>query len=418
VVFGHGARLALLTGVGAGDLARPVRAAPLLPGRRSAPAAWLTAPGGTLLRVSRLADDLSSRTRSPEAAAAVTGQIQLAPASSAPACGSPYGELSRQIKAAGLLERRPGYYAWKFAVTIGMLAAGWTAFVVVGDSWWQLAVAAFLAVVFTQIAFLGHDAGHRQVFGSRQASYVAGILLGNLGIGLSCCWWVDKHNRHHARPNQVGADPDIAVGALAWTAAQARASRGVARLVFRYQAYLFFPMLLLEATALHVASVRALTSRAARRRRAERALITIHAVGYLTVVFVLLSPVRAVVFILVQQGLFGLYLGCSFAPNHKGMPILDAADQRDFLRRQVLTSRNVRGGWLTDLALGGLNYQIEHHLFPSMPRPSLRRSQALVEVFCQQKGVPYCQASLAGSYAQALRHLNAVGRAARPGTAT
>ena len=130
-----------------------------------------------------------------------------------------------------------------------------------------------------------------------------------------------------------------------------------------------------------------------------------------------LSPVKAVVFILVQQGLFGLYLGCSFAPNHKGMPILAAADQSDFLRRQVLTSRNVRGGWLTDFALGGLNYQIEHHLFPSMPRPNLRRSQTLVRAFCQQRGVPYCQSSLAGSYAQALRHLNTVGRPARAGSA-
>ena len=73
--------------------------------------------------------------------------------------------------------------------------------------------------------------------------------------------------------------------------------------------------------------------------------------GYLTVVFLVLSPVRAVVFMIVQQGLFGLYLGCSFAPNHKGMPILNADDQCDFLRRQALTSRNVRGGWLTDFAL-------------------------------------------------------------------
>ena len=108
--------------------------------------------------------------------------------------------------------------------------------------------------------------------------------------------------------------------------------------------------------------------------------------AYLAVVFLVLSPVKAVVFILVQQGLFGLYLGCSFAPNHKGMPILDAADRSDFLRRQVLTSRNVRGGWLTDFALGGLNYQIEHHLFPSMPRPNLRRSQALIGAFCPTAG--------------------------------
>lgn len=114
-------------------------------------------------------------------------------------------------------------------------------------------------------------------------------------------------------------------------------------------------------------------------------------------------------FILLQQGLFGVYLGASFAPNHKGMPILRREDKHDFLRRQVLTSRNIRGGWFTDLALGGLNYQIEHHLFPSMPRPSLRRSQPLIREFCQHHGLPYCQASLVGSYAEALRYLHAVG---------
>jgi fatty acid desaturase len=332
--------------------------------------------------------------------------------------GSAYAQLSRQVRQAGLLERRRGYYIWKIAATVVLLAAGWAALVVVGDSWWQLAVAAFLAVMFTQVGFLGHDAGHRQVFGSQRASYVAGLLLGNLGIGLSCGWWVAKHNRHHAHPNTEGADPDIAAGALAFTAAQARAGRRAARLVYRCQAYLFFPMLLGEAVGLHAASIRALGSQASRHRSWEAALLAAHVAGYLTVVFLVLSPVKAVVFIVVQQGVFGLYLGCSFAPNHKGMPILGPADRSDFLRRQVLTSRNVRGGWLTDLALGGLNYQIEHHLFPSMPRPNLRRSQALVAAFCNQAGLPYCQASLAGSYAQALRHLNTTGRAARPAVAT
>jgi fatty acid desaturase len=192
-----------------------------------------------------------------------------------------------------------------------------------------------------------------------------------------------------------------------------RTGRWATRLVLRYQAYLFFPMLLLEAFSLHVASIRALASRASRHRAWETALFAAHTAGYFAVVLLVLSPVKAVVFILVQQGLFGLYLGSSFAPNHKGMPILPAADRTDFLRRQVLTSRNVRGGWLTDFALGGLNYQIEHHLFPSMPRPNLRHSQALIREFCLQRDLPYCQSSLLGSYAQALRHLNTVGRPAR-----
>jgi fatty acid desaturase len=330
-----------------------------------------------------------------------------------PQRGSDYAQLSRQVKQAGLLERRPGRYVWKITVTAALLAAGWAVFVLVGDSWWQLAVAVFLAVMFTQAGFLGHDAGHRQISRSRRASYLLGILHGNLGIGLSYGWWTDKHNRHHAHPNTEGADPDITMKVLAFTASQARGSRGLPRLAFRYQAYLFFPLLLGEAISLHVASIRALASRNSRGRPVEAALLAIHLAGYLTAVFLILPPAKAVVFILVQQGLFGLYLGASFAPNHKGMPILNPADRSDFLRRQVLTSRNVRGGWFTDLALGGLNYQIEHHLFPSMPRPNLRRSQALIKQFCQQRGVPYCEASFGGSYAQALRYLNTTGRPPR-----
>jgi fatty acid desaturase len=98
------------------------------------------------------------------------------------------------------------------------------------------------------------------------------------------------------------------------------------------------------------------------------------------------------------------------------MPILAASDKTDFLRRQVLTSRNVHGGWLTDFALGGLNYQIEHHLFPSMPRPNLCRAQALVAAYCAEHEVSYAQTSLIGSYAQALGHLAAVGRLTGPAT--
>ncbi len=323
--------------------------------------------------------------------------------------GSDYARLSRAVRQAGLMDRRTGNYAWRIAITTLLLAAGWAAFFLTGNSWWQLTVAVFLAVIFTQVAFLGHDAGHRQIFLSWRRSYVLGVLLGNLGIGLSFGWWVTKHNRHHSHPNTEGADPDIMLRVLAMTPGQAVSSRGLSRILFRCQGILFFPMLLGEAFSVHTTSIRAVASRAHRHRPLEAALLAAHLAAYLTVIFLVLSPVKAVVFIVVQQGLFGVYLGASFAPNHKGMPILAREDKHDFLRRQVLTSRNVRGNWLTDLALGGLNYQIEHHLFPSMPRPNLRRSQALIREFCGQHGLPYCEASLLGSYAQALRHLHAVG---------
>jgi fatty acid desaturase len=329
--------------------------------------------------------------------------------------GSLFGLLLKRVREAGLLERRPGHYIRRIAATAFLLVAGWTAFFLVGDSWWQLAVAMFLAFVFTQLAFIGHEAGHQQITASRRSNDVLGLLHADLTVGLSYGWWVDKHNRHHAHPNQEGKDPDIENGALAFTATDADEWGPVARAAYRYQAYFFFPLLLLEAMNLHVASIRAVaTGRLARHPRWEFALLAAHIAGYLTIVFLVLSPLKALAFIAVQQGLFGLYLGCSFAPNHKGMAILSADDRIDFLRRQVLTSRNVRGGRLVDYLLGGLNYQIEHHLFPSMPRPNLRRAQPIVRAFCEQHGLPYCETSLFRSYAQALRHLDTVGRAGRP----
>src|SRR5438105_13008779 len=177
--------------------------------------------------------------------------------------------LSRQVRQAGLLDRRLRYYAWKITLTALALAAGWAAFAVLGDSWWQLGTAVFLAAVFTQIGFLGHDAGHRQIFGSRRANYILGVLCGNLSIGLSYGWWTGKHNRHHAHPNTEGADPDILLGALAFSGGQARASRGIQRLLYRYQAYLLLPMLFFEAASLHASSVKAMTRRACRNRAWE-----------------------------------------------------------------------------------------------------------------------------------------------------
>jgi fatty acid desaturase len=118
----------------------------------------------------------------------------------------------------------------------------------------------------------------------------------------------------------------------------------------------------------------------------EGLLIAVHAALYLTAVLWVLSPLKALAFVAVQQGLFSLYLGCSFAPNHKGMPIIEGDTEMSFARRQVITARNVTGGRFTTLMLGGLNYQIEHHLFPTMPRPNLARARSIIRPFCRCSG--------------------------------
>ena len=76
------------------------------------------------------------------------------PASSPTSRWREYTQLSRQIKQAGLLDRRRAWYATKISLNLALLASGWAAFAILGDSWWQLVTAAYLAVVFTQLAFV------------------------------------------------------------------------------------------------------------------------------------------------------------------------------------------------------------------------------------------------------------------------
>jgi len=323
--------------------------------------------------------------------------------------GSDFAELSRRIAAAGLLRRRPGYHVVALGSTLALYALAWLGFAFVGDSWWQLGIAVLMAVAFTQVAFAGHEVGHRQVTSSKRTAERIGLVLGNVLVGIGQGWWVDKHNRHHAHPNQIDKDPDVAPGVVRWTHDQARTTSGFQRFVTRWQGLLFVPLLTLEALNLHVSGFRAAIGRRVSRPLLEGVLLGLHVVGYLTALLVVLPPGKALAFFAVQQGLFGVYMGLSFAPNHKGMPILGPDERVDFLRRQVLTSRNVRGGVVTDWLLGGLNYQIEHHLFPNMPRPALRRAQPIVRGYCAELGVPYEEESLRRSYARALRALHDVG---------
>jgi fatty acid desaturase len=325
--------------------------------------------------------------------------------------GSDFAALSRRINSAGLMRRRPIYYAARLGVVALMFVGGWAAFFLIGSSWWQLATAAFLAVTFTQAGLLGHDLAHRQVFRTKRPGEIAGRLIGNLGIGMSYGWWMDKHTRHHTNPNHDDLDPDVAPAVLIWATESAVGRRGLKGFVARHQAALFFPLLTLLAVDLKVESAKALRNGTVKRRGLEGVLLTLHAVGYLSAVLVVLSPLQAVAFVVMHQALFGVYLGMTFAPNHKGMP--HPTGDEDFLRKQVLTSRNVDGNWLTDAALGGLNYQIEHHLFPGMPTPSLRKAQPIVRAFCAEVGVAYEQTGLFASYRQALEHLHHVGAPAR-----
>lgn len=334
--------------------------------------------------------------------------------SGSPPGASEFAPLLRAVKGQGLLDRRHDWYARTVAVNALALVGLVTTVALFGDSWWTLLLAPLLAVFCARTAFIGHDAGHAQITGDKATGRLIGLIHGNLLLGMSYSWWNHKHNRHHANPNHIDKDPDVAADILVFTGEQATVRTGFRRWLTRHQAWLFFPLTLLEGIALKIQGFRDLRRQAPGERAVEGALLVSHVVAYATLLLTVMSPGKALAFAAIHQALFGLHLGMAFAPNHKGMEMPDPdGESWGHLRRQVLTSRNIRGGPVTDWFLGGLNYQIEHHLFLSMPRPHLRLAQPLVRAHCRDLGIPYTETGLVDSYRQALGHMHEVGEPLR-----
>ncbi|WP_082406249.1 fatty acid desaturase family protein [Microbacterium sp. No. 7] len=324
-----------------------------------------------------------------------------------------YTQLSQVVRETGLLRRTPWFYGLVGALLALGFAGVVTGVVLLGDSWLQLLMAGALGILFTQVAFLAHEAAHRQILASGPANDRLARVLASL-VGISYSWWDAKHSRHHANPNRVGKDPDIEVDTISFLDVDAADARGLRRLITRHQGWLFFPLLTLEGLNLTYLGLRHLvTARRVTGRWAELGMIAARFALLLVPLFWFLPPGLAIAFVGVMYAVFGVYMGASFAPNHKGMPVIDPDARLDFFSKQVRTSRNIRGGWWATWLMGGLNHQIEHHLFPSMSRLHLAKTREIVREFCASNDVPYTETSLWRSYAIVIDYLNRVGLAAR-----
>ena len=146
----------------------------------------------------------------------------------APPEGPKFSELIRRVREAGLLDKQPGFFAYKILTTLLLLVPGIVVLVRWDDLWVQLLNAVYLALVFNQLVFIAHDAAHRQIF-KRAAynDYVALTLMPVLGISFS--WWFSSHNRHHSSTHEMHNDPAANFPTFAFNEKQADAKSGFLR---------------------------------------------------------------------------------------------------------------------------------------------------------------------------------------------
>ena len=311
----------------------------------------------------------------------------------------------------GCSSARRSFYG---AVGLGILLAfggAVTGFILLGDSWYQLLIAAGLGLIFTQVAFLSHEAAHRQILASGPANDRLGRILANGIGGFSYAWWNAKHTRHHANPNRVGKDPDIEVDTIRFLEEDAAKASRLGALITRKQGWLFFPLLTLEGLNLHYLGVKHLVSRGeVKARWLELGLIVLRFALLLTPIFLFLPLGMAFAFLGVELAVFGVMMGAAFAPNHKGMPIIARRREARLLLEAGAHLAQHPRRLVGDTLMGGLNYQVEHHLFPSMPRPHLAKAREIVMEQCRARDVPYTETSLLA----VLRHRHRVPQSRRP----
>ncbi|MCK1794594.1 acyl-CoA desaturase [Streptomyces sp. XM4193] len=327
-----------------------------------------------------------------------------------------FAELLRRVKAEGLLDLQPRYYAFKLALNTTLLLAGLAAFFALGASWWTLLVAAWMGFCGGQSSFMWHDAGHKSMVRSKNLANIVGYAHANFVNGISYGWWVNHHNRHHSHPNHLDLDPDIGRRTAIFDTKQYATRTRRQRFIVRYQSTLFFVLLVCELFKMQMTAYRAIARREVKQPVLEASLIAARAALYLGLVFWILTPLQAVAFVVVQQACQGVYFGMIFAPNHKGMELRDGEEESlGWLERQVLTSRNIRPSRLMDFLYGGLNYQIEHHLFPAMPQKSLPRARELTMEYCAERGIPYREVGFFRSYREVASFLHKVSAPVRQG---
>jgi len=357
-----------------------------------------------------------------------------------------YRDLRSKFIMMGFFKSSKLFYVYKQLFNMSMFLTA-CAMVAYSDSMaMHIGSALLLGMFWQQCGWLAHDFLHHQVYKKRKYGDLTGIFWGNLMQGYSMQWWKNKHNGHHAVPNlhnstavSQDGDPDIdTMPLLAWSLKQAQSFRELradgkdsnfVKFMIRWQAITYFPILLLARLSWLNESFKTSFGLGAASANAalelerfglqypllEKTGLILHWTWVIALSsgFGTFSLPYSLAYFFLSTCSCGLFLALVFGLGHNGMATYDAETRPDFWKLQVTTTRNITGGhgipqFFVDWFCGGLQYQVDHHLFPMMPRHNLAKAHKLVESFCKGWGVHYHEADLVDGTVEVLHHLQHV----------
>lgn len=319
-----------------------------------------------------------------------------------------YAKLRNQITKAGVLDRAYGYYALLAIFILGGFALSLYYVITLPTSWPLLFWATTLSFFTVQFGGFLHDGAHRAIFTSTTYNDWVGHFFGTLLV-IGYPAWRTTHNAHHASTNIEDEDPDLETPLHNFTVKRFQSEKGAWKLLRNHQAFVFFPLRTLVVYTLRLRSIAYFRSQPFSLWLLTEIILWLAGLAaWLVVPFFIFPPEKAILLFVFVNTLMGIYISNVFAPNHKGMPQIKKGTKISFLEHQILTSRNIKGNWFVDFIYFGLNYQIEHHLFPNCPRNKLKRITPYLLAICKELNITYTAAGLWESNKIIVRELNRV----------
>lgn len=304
-----------------------------------------------------------------------------------------YAELRGQMMKDGVFIPSYSYYFLLFIINFTGFITG-LLFLIFSKNLIQTIFASSLFAFFTvQFAGIMHDAGHRSIFKSVKYNNLVGYFI-TIILASGFEQWRVKHNEHHAHSNEEEGDPDMRLPILSFSKEIARKKKGLSHFLVRYQHFIYYPLGTLVIFSTRLNNISYLRKHFKWSIWWQVVAYVLGLVVWYILPFVFFDFIKALTFFITFQIVGGIYMFQVFAPNHKGMPYITKGTKVSFLEQQIVTSRNLYSNWLIDYLYLGLNYQIEHHLFPGCPRNKLKVAKKYVEKFCKKHHIEYTEVGL------------------------
>ncbi|KAM9079630.1 acyl-CoA 6-desaturase isoform 3-T4 [Megaptera novaeangliae] len=304
------------------------------------------------------------------------------------------------------------FFLLYLAHIIVMESIAWFTIFYFGNGWIATVITAFiLATSQAQAGWLQHDYGHLSVYKKSTWNHIAHkFMIGHLK-GASANWWNHRHFQHHAKPNIFHKDPDVNmlhVFVLGKWQPIEYGKKKLKYLPYNHQHEYFFligPPLLIPLYFQY----QIIMSMIVHRDWVDLAW----AISYYARFFITYIPfygvLGAIIFLNFIRFLESHWFVWVTQMNHIVMEI-DQEPYRDWFSSQLVATCNVEQSFFNDWFSGHLNFQIEHHLFPTMPRHNLHKVAPLVRSLCAKHGIEYQQKPLLQALQDIIRSLRQSGQ--------